>query len=230
MRKKGFTLAEVLITLVIIGVIAAMTIPSLINKTNEQETVVAVKKAFTIISQAYQKIFAENGEINPSMLGDRNSEATKTLGEMFARQLNTQKVCGMDTSGDCFSTQNNGMYKDFVGNDWQVMNASNTYKMVLSDGIAVSVRGYMTYNSYGTSEALQNCFGEVIVDVNGDKGPNAQGKDVFKFRLTKFGVLPSGTQEDTDNPPENCRTAGLACTAWVITNGNMDYMTKNISW
>ena len=42
--RKGFTLAEVLITLVIIGVIAALMIPALMNKTNEQETVVAVKR------------------------------------------------------------------------------------------------------------------------------------------------------------------------------------------
>ena len=56
--KFGFTLAEVLITLVIIGVIAAITIPPLMNKTNEQYTVVAVKKAYFILSQAYQRVVA----------------------------------------------------------------------------------------------------------------------------------------------------------------------------
>lgn len=58
MKNNGFTLAEVLITLVIIGVIAALTIPALINKTNEQDTVTSVKKAYTILSQAYQKTIA----------------------------------------------------------------------------------------------------------------------------------------------------------------------------
>lgn len=67
LRRNGFTLAEVLITLVIIGIIAAMTIPSLINKTNEQETVSALKKTYSSLSQAYQKIFAENGEITPAV-------------------------------------------------------------------------------------------------------------------------------------------------------------------
>ena len=56
--RKGFTLAEVLIALVIIGVIAAITIPPLMNKTNEQYTVVAVKKAYFILSQAYQRVVA----------------------------------------------------------------------------------------------------------------------------------------------------------------------------
>lgn len=45
--KRGFTLAEVFITLVVIGIIVAITIPSLINKTNEQETVVGVKNAYS---------------------------------------------------------------------------------------------------------------------------------------------------------------------------------------
>ena len=52
MKKSGFTLAEVLITLVIIGVIAAMTIPTLLSNTNKQETKTALKKAMSIINQA----------------------------------------------------------------------------------------------------------------------------------------------------------------------------------
>ena len=87
--KNGFTLAEVLITLVIIGVIAALTIPALMNKTNEQETVVAVKKAYSVLGQAYQRVIAENGEIIPSSLGENATDATKTLGIMFAKQLST---------------------------------------------------------------------------------------------------------------------------------------------
>ena len=85
LKRKAFTLAEVLITLVIIGVIAAITIPSLINKTNEQETVVAVKKAYSILSQAYQRIVAENGEINPSALGSSDEERAKNIGDLFSK-------------------------------------------------------------------------------------------------------------------------------------------------
>ena len=47
---RGFTLAEVLITLVIIGVIASMTIPTLMNKTNKQEYVSRLKKAYSTLS------------------------------------------------------------------------------------------------------------------------------------------------------------------------------------
>ena len=62
LKKAAFTLAEVLITLAIIGVVAAMTIPTLISNYQEKATVSKVKQAFSIISQAYQLAKIENGE------------------------------------------------------------------------------------------------------------------------------------------------------------------------
>ena len=55
MKKLGFTLAEVLITLVIIGVIAAMTIPTLMNNTNSQEFRSAFKKAIILMNPLSKK-------------------------------------------------------------------------------------------------------------------------------------------------------------------------------
>lgn len=222
---NGFTLAEVLITLVIIGVIAAMTIPSLINKTNEQEIVVAVKKAYSILGQAYLKIVAENGEISPSL-------SKNDLGELFAKQLNAQKICGTSLDGDCFATDNDGMYKCFNGTDYLRFNKTVGYKMSLSDGMAIAVWANGEYQDYGESEALKNVLGDLVVDVNGHKGPNTYGKDTFKFWITKYGILPAGMSGDTERPfSTTCRTGeGDGCTAWVVTNGNMDYIRRDVSW
>ncbi len=60
-KQQGFTLAEVLITLVIIGVIAAMTVPSFMQSTEKKETIVALKKAHSVIGQALQKMTYNNG-------------------------------------------------------------------------------------------------------------------------------------------------------------------------
>ena len=60
-RKTAFTLAEVLITLVIIGVIAAATIPTLMQKHFEQEMITKLKKNFSVISSAYSQAIRENG-------------------------------------------------------------------------------------------------------------------------------------------------------------------------
>ena len=60
-KKKGFTLSEVLIALTIIGVVAALTVPALIQRTQKQEYVSALQKAYSTLSQATQQIIAENG-------------------------------------------------------------------------------------------------------------------------------------------------------------------------
>ena len=58
--KKSFTLAEVLITLGIIGVVAAMTLPSLIGNYKKRETVTILKKAYSEISQALKMAEVDN--------------------------------------------------------------------------------------------------------------------------------------------------------------------------
>jgi len=60
--KKGFTLAEVLITLVIVGVVAALTIPNLINKTNHKEYASKLKKAYSILQQFVHASAMQKGE------------------------------------------------------------------------------------------------------------------------------------------------------------------------
>lgn len=72
--KRGFTLAEVFITLVVIGIIVAITIPSLINKTNEQETVVGVKNAYSILSQAVNMAKTENGDLDTWFADNDNNK------------------------------------------------------------------------------------------------------------------------------------------------------------
>lgn len=62
--KKGFTLAEVLITLGIIGIVAALTIPNLIGNYEKYITVVKLKRAYSIISQVAERGVAEYGDMN----------------------------------------------------------------------------------------------------------------------------------------------------------------------
>lgn len=222
--KNGFTLSEVLITLVIIGVIAALTIPALMNKTNEQDTVVAVKKAYSILGQAYQRVVVENGKIIPSSLGSNNTESTEKLGKMFAKQLNTQKVCGMSTEEDCFAT---GRYKVFNGNlSGDFSKDSGLFKMILSDGMSFGFSGINYYSNTGGF----GYFGSVYVDINGAKAPNVWGKDMFAFYITKNGISPRGTPNDSSFPLSMCRNYGTSCTAWVIAKGNVDYWYKDVSW
>lgn len=225
--KQGFTLAEVLITLVIIGVIAAITIPSLMNKTNEQEYVVGAKKTYSVLSQAFQKIIAENGDITPSLFGSSPAEATKNFGDMLAKQLNVQKICGVSTDEDCFAK---GFYKKMDGSDYSNWNETTYYKMRLSDGTSLAVRVLSEYSERGTSEPLKYVIGYGHFDVNGDKAPNTHGIDTFPVWITKYGFVPFGTPFDNEKPFSDCKTNGDPCAAWVLTKGNMDYLHKDVSW
>lgn len=227
MIKNGFTLAEVLITLVIIGIIAAMTIPNLINRTDEQEKVVAVKKSFSVLSQAYKRLIADMGEITTYSLGSNNTEATENFGKLITPYFNTQQVCGMAANEGCFPSPNKLMSgEDGVDYD----SNSNYFKMRLSDGSSVLFSVYSVALVKGTSLGLDSTFGWIMVDINGDKGPNTMGKDNFSFWITKYGIVPFGSPFDNDHPLENCRTLGFSCAAWVVTKGNMDYLRKEVSW
>ena len=61
--KQGFTLAEVLITIGIIGVVAAITIPTLIQNFKKQETSARLKKFYSMMSQALIMSQEDNGMI-----------------------------------------------------------------------------------------------------------------------------------------------------------------------
>ena len=84
--KKGFTLAEVLITLAIIGVVAALTIPSVIVRTQQQEFKTAAKKAHSVLSQAVQLTevkdgytFADGGYFIEALIKNMNVVKVETL-------------------------------------------------------------------------------------------------------------------------------------------------------
>ena len=73
--NKAFTLAEVLITLGIIGIVAAMTLPALVGKYQKKVTVERLKKVYTVLSQAvlmsvkdHEAIEYWNFELSPQEL------------------------------------------------------------------------------------------------------------------------------------------------------------------
>ena len=87
-RNKAFTLAEVLITLVIIGVIGALTVPSLVQNRQKQEYVSALKKAYSTLSKVAQQIIAEEG--SPSA-GGSWSENLDSLYSAYKKRLSNIK-------------------------------------------------------------------------------------------------------------------------------------------
>ena len=91
-KKMGFTLAEVLITLVIIGVIAAMTVPTLMNNTNSQEYRTGLKKAVSMLNQAVTMHYALEGRL----MSDYTT-ATLYRDSVFMSRLNVIRTAASST-------------------------------------------------------------------------------------------------------------------------------------
>lgn len=104
-KKSGFTLAEVLVTLMIIGVIAAMTIPSLMQSTAQQEFRAAFKKATSMINQAVTLNYALDGR-------DATDYTETNFIHLMTQRLNVMSMDGNDAmytaDGMWFQTRTDG--------------------------------------------------------------------------------------------------------------------------
>ena len=209
----AFTLAEVLITLVIVGVIASMTIPTLMNNTNKQEYASRLKKAYSTLSQATNRIITEQGNPKASIGGWATSH--QAVYDMYIKYLSKAKECGVTKNKGCFS----GTYKR-MDNTLANYETANRYAFVLADGTEVLVREEHSSDcSHIGSGSMDTCQ-YLCVDINGAKGPNAIGKDTFMFVLKNNGLFPAGCDYDGDC---SLSSYGWGCTCKVIREGAMNY-------
>lgn len=232
---KAFTLAEVLVTLLIIGVVASLTIPSIISETEKAETATQVKKYQSVLQQAVNNIKNDYGSVINSPL---NSNADYINGwNALKPYLNLAKDCGTATGGKCWADDT---YKYLNGNNW--VNFNNYYVLgrgILADGTSIDYEAKSNCKdnrSINNSGPLYNSVcGTFFIDVNGHKPPNQAGRDVFVWRVLSSGsVTPYGALDDICqgcDPTSNdigCDSngasgCGFGCTAKVIKEGKIDY-------
>ena len=208
-KKVAFTLAEVLITLGIIGVVAAMTMPTIINNTQKKELVAQYKKAYSVISQAYMMIANDNGGTVEGVFTSDNSYI-----DVFSKYIKNVKVCR--TSEEitrCYVDS----YKHLNG---PIVNGDTGSTLTTPDG--ATLRFYHINSSCtGTTELKKpiGC-GRIRVDVNGTKNPNTVGYDIFDFYITQNGIIPRGHEDTTarvDHP------SGWGRGVTILTKGKIDY-------
>ena len=166
--KLAFTLAEVLITLGIIGIVASMTMPTLIGKYKKKELANRAKVAYSILSQAIKLSEVENGEVkywDTSPGGGHGFENTRLFDEKYILPyLKGYKYCASGKSEE--AVKKCGL---------AAFSASHTY--FLSNGVAISAQP----SASPTHEA--NFVLNLDMDVNGPQGPNRMGYDQFQFYL-----------------------------------------------
>jgi prepilin-type N-terminal cleavage/methylation domain-containing protein len=214
---KGFTLAEVLVTLAIIGVVSAITIPILITSVQKQRYTAALQKNFSVIANVYKLLDADGTTMEIAFPGTDNGAAALN---MIAPKLNIIKNC--DSSMGCWYNSPQYFLVGTVATPdidaaWNGIGG----KAILADGTMILIVDGQSSPSCttpsGTGPLLQMC-GYVYIDVNGAKSPNTLGRDVFMFWVTKTGLYPFGSNGDS----YNCAPGSSGCAYRVLTQG-MNY-------
>lgn len=217
--RKAFTLAEVLITLSIIGVVAAMTLPTLIQKQERKEYSVRLKKFYSMMSQAILLAENEFGEIenwsrsgnltddDPELAGQKNFAHTRDYwNKYYAPYIKTLKI------------------------ERSTNNLNRNAKIYLADGSTID-----GWNG--------GCF-SFSYDVNGDKKPNMLGLDNFLFHICEakseralylrnnraFGPSGMDTAVDRESAMELCKDPyNRNCSSLLILYDDFEFK-KDYPW
>jgi len=205
MEKNGFTLAEVLITLGIIGVVAALTLPSLMSRIGKQQLEASFKKAYSVLQNALISLNYEQGfETTPESYSGIS---------FYYNIINHLKILHSARTANFAA---NAGYKDFNRQYSISLTLFDDGQIILQDGTFLAIE-----NPYSSANAHIMIF----VDTNGmKKQPNLLGHDLFVFQIGDDGkLLPMGAEGTLYTNPTLCLKTtnnannGMTCTLKALT-------------
>ena len=173
LRSAAFTLAEVLVTLGIIGVVSAMTVPTLIQNYQRQSYVTQLHKVYNEVEQALLRYQTDRNALNLTEAGLSSQAAWNA---MVPQYFKTVKVCDSSLT-PCFPE-------------------TSSYKKI--SGVALNANVYSVQTSYVLASGASVRFYHAVsgnricylqVDVNGQKGPNILGRDLFTLSIYNDGTI-----------------------------------------
>ena len=209
-KAIAFTLAETLIVMGIIGVVAALTLPNLNSSTGDREKVAKVKKIYQNLTDAHGRLEGIYGPVTEWNCSAHGS-FTQCYYERLSDVLKISKKC---TESNC--NLYNGTGEMELG-------------YILSDGLQISSMN----NGESSKKFLQ--YLSIFVNITDSKKNTVPGKDTFRFILnTDSTITPDGINDlsycpKVDYPSNDVTNEGWSCTAWVINFGNMDYLKTDSS-
>ncbi len=228
---KAFTMAEVLITIGIIGVVAAMTLPGVIKNYERKETETRLQRAYSIINQAFMAAQAKHGEIKDWPEWD---DAEFILEHYIKPEIKEAKVYPSSDSiynlmcfdGDFPGNYQNGNDKSQYGwMDNVYMTTpflpNKTASIKLMDGTCIGLNPiYPNYTSYSK---------RVFIDTNGSyKRPNKAGIDLFFYIVDENRIMPYGYEKSLTEISDKTKTnschlqatlGGYYCAAKIMAEG-----------
>ena len=213
-RKFAFTLAEVLITLGIIGVVAALTLPSFIQNYQKKLVETRLKETYSILSQMMQYAIAENGEsvnwVYPKY-GDQNYNEADFFEKYLAKHVKVMKTCEHTINNvnnyQC-RTHHSDLFKTQSGDkvNWSNM-AEGSKKYILANGTSFyfdTIWG----NDHDPNPNGPDYYGIIfVVDLNINKNNALLGRDIFLFIYNEITEkLMSSRYMDMQGHDRSCST------------------------
>lgn len=210
-KIKAFTLAETLITLVIIGVVAAITIPILHNNYVEQERVSRVKKVYSTLGQAMLWVKSEGGSYDFETADGNDALLKKWYQTYLEPRLVTTKICYATTKG-CWNEGDSYFLNGSVAsyNRTGVGIGNNIITAVLVDGALINIDGFSAAdmrNTFGVNVSGNSGF-VLYFDINGSKKPNTIGKDIFVTVFAENGFAPAFRDKTSAQIESDCSKSG----------------------
>ena len=225
--RKGFTLAEVLITLGIIGVVAAITIPSLIQNNQKRVIEAKLKEDYSILQQVMK--YAEYNDLSLEGSFPDNDAGVRNWYETYLKNnIKSNQVC-FDKAG-CWHFKN--PTKNLAGQEVNYNRTGvgvgiNILNLRLNNGSNINIDGYGQSSiwAYFGVKITSGSTVIVFIDANGDSGPNVIGKDIQAVVFTDKGLVPAGHDRSTEEVDKKCSknatgyNTGYYCMTKIKNNG-----------
>ena len=223
----GFTLAEVLITLGIIGVVAAMTIPTLMTKLKYKREAALLKENYSILQQMMLRANDE-GAMSALPHSDSMLQLKNWFTTYMLPHVKVSKVC-YGTKGCWSQNAKNSSGQIYVSNEHC---GNGDVSFILFNGTTVCLDDFAD-SRFGVIGDGGTMVG-LLVDVNGNAKPNKFGEDIFAFVFRDNELLPGGYDMTSEQVEQNCSEkstsyfGGTYCMQKVIKSGyKLPVLNKN---
>lgn len=243
-KIPAFTLAEVLITLGIIGVVAALTLPTLITSYREKQRVSQLKKTYSVLQQAFTMAQEKHGEYQYWDLAETSTGERDENGKLILDYSGAEKVLAYLGENLNLRQNNSNLSVNISNLNGTILSTeerpSSRY-LLLNDG-TILIMGWVNASNTDLLVYFPGC----------ERKGCRLGVDFFYMKLLpKYGFIPTGIPDDgnrldsTGNvdgskfsnatcnreAPIYSTINGRGCTAWVIYKENMDYLhCDDLSW
>lgn len=197
-RFNAFTLSELLVALGVVGVISALTVPSLINNYQRQSYVTQLHKVYgTVMSALVQYTEDQRGEdlMETDLLSSSmNANSAKAFVKPFLKNyFKITEECENATT-PCFAEK----YTNINGNSSAALPLGSYYCATLASGASLCMT---TLKKEGVA-GYKGAWGRIAIDINGQKPPNIGGRDMFSMIYYHDGTI-DGESVNPENKAKN---------------------------